>query len=277
MVKVAFLAAMFLAFARGASALPLIDNFDRSQTVAQDNSNGIASSSATRSPLDPSTIIGGEREVYVNAFSGADEFNGTRAGVSGSRFSFANDAGVVGFGALRWDGSSVTGFDLTNADLGINRAGFAPVNFSAVADSLKLTMLRSDASFPFTLQFFSGATDWTSFTFSAIPVCSAADSSCMSQAGAVAGPTDFYFNFALINLLGTKSGTGADFSSITAMQAIFNFNPMSGSPGQAESIDFSMDFATVSPPPVPEPGTLTLSILGLFSLMCMVARRRHSN
>ena len=81
MVKQALFSAMLFAFASGPSvAQPLIDNFDFSQALAQDNTNGIGSSSATASGLDPGSIIGGQREIYVNAISGADAFSGTRAG-----------------------------------------------------------------------------------------------------------------------------------------------------------------------------------------------------
>jgi hypothetical protein len=275
-MKKALLSAALFTLTGGVSAAGLlIDNFDLAQAAAQDSSNGTASSAATNSGLDPASIIGGEREIYVNAFSGADGFNGTRAGVSSSRFSFVNDAGVAGFGALRWDGTSSTGFDLTKTDLGINRTGFAGVNFSAAADSLKLTFHRSDAAFPFTLQFFSSATDWTSFTFAAIPVCGAADASCLSQAGAVAGPTDFFFNFALMNLLGTKFGSGASFSNITAMQAIFNYNVATSTPGQAEGVDFSMDFADGLRPPVPEPSTYAMLLVGLGAMGFRARRRRN--
>jgi len=273
MIKQALFSAMLFAFASGPSvAQPLIDNFDFSQALAQDNTNGIGSSSATASGLDPGSIIGGQREIYVNAISGADAFSGTRAGVASSRFAFANDSGVVGIGAVRWDGTSTTGFDTTLADFGIDRTGFAGVSFAAVANSLKLTVLNSDAAFPFTLQFFSSDSAWTSFTFAAIPVCSAGDVSCLSQAGAVVGPTDFFFNFALMNLLGTKFGGGADFSNITAMQAIFNFS--NGSPGSAQAVDFSIDFVTATTP-VPEPETYAMLLAGL-GMMGFVARRRKN-
>ncbi|MDN3921220.1 PEP-CTERM sorting domain-containing protein [Roseateles violae] len=272
MMKQALLISLLATMGAGAMAAPLTDNFDFPQAIAQDYSNGTASFSATASSFDAS-IIGGQREIYVNAATGADALNGTRAGVSSSRFSFANDAGVAGFGILRWDGSSVMGFNPAQADFGIDRTGFAGVNFAAVADSLKLTFHRSDAAYPFTLQFFSGANDWTSFTFSAIPVCAAADASCLSQSGAVTGPTDFYFNFALMNLLGTKSGAGANFANITALQAIFNFNVATGSVGSAEGVDFAMDFQTVVPAQVPEPGTMTMALLGAAGLLLAWRRR----
>ena len=114
----------------------LIDSFDFLQTSAVDSSNGIGTFSATTSLVDAS-IIGGEREIYVNGISGVAGVNNTAAGVGASQFSFVNGSGVNGFGALRWDGTSDMGFNTGLADFGIDRTGFAPVDFSAVANSLK--------------------------------------------------------------------------------------------------------------------------------------------
>jgi hypothetical protein len=273
LVPKSVLAALLATAAATASALPLIDSFDFLQPAAVDSSNGIGSSSATKSTPVDASIIGGEREIYVNGVSGVAGVNNTAAGVGASQFSFVNGSGVSGFGALRWDGTSDMGFNPGLADFGIDRTGFAGVNFSAVADSLKLTVVRSDAAFPFTLQFFSSDTDWTSFTFAAIPVCAAGDVSCLSQAGAVVGPTDFFFNFALMNLLGTKFGAGANFSNITALQAIYNFDFRTGTAGTAEAVDFTIDLqGSRAPNQVPEPATIALVALGLAGLA--VSRRR---
>jgi hypothetical protein len=245
-----------------AVGLPMVDSFAFSQPLAMDSSNGIGTSSATSSsPVDPS-IIGGQREIYVNGVSGLAGANNTAAGVGAGQFSFVNGSGVSGFGALRWDGTSITGFDPSLTDFGIDRTGFAGVNFSGTSDSLKLTIAHSDAAFPMTLQFFSSDTDWTTFTFAMIPVCDAEDVSCLSQAGAVVGPTDFFFNYALMNLLGTKFGTGADFSNITAMQAIYNFDVGTHTPGTAEGVDFTIGLPGGSQGRVPEPATLALLGLG---------------
>ena len=204
----------------------------------------------------------------MNGVSGLAGVNNTAAGVGAGQFSFVNGSGVNGFGALRWDGTSNTGFNTGGTgvtDFGIDRTGFAPVNFSATSDSLKLTVARSDAAFPMTLQFFSSDTAWTSFTFAAIPVCAAGDASCLSKAGAVVGPTDFFFNYALMNLLGTKFGGGADFANITAMQLIYNFDFKSQAPGTAQAVDFTIGLPG-SQVQVPEPATLALLGLGLAGL-----------
>ena len=198
--------------------------------------------------------------------------NETSGGVGSSKFSFVNGSGVRGFGALRYDGASDTGFNTALPDFGIDRTGFAGVNFLALGDSLKLHVERSDSAFPFTLQFFSGDTDWTTFTFAMIPVCAADDVSCLSQAGAIAGPTDFFFNYALMNLLGIKHGNGADFSNITALQAIYNFDFALGTAATAEAIDFTIDFDG-GPTQVPEPATIALFSFGLVGLA--FARRRR--
>jgi hypothetical protein len=143
LVPKAVFAVLLATVAATTSAGPLIDSFDFLQPLAVDSSNGIGTSSATSSsPVDPS-IIGGQREIYVNGVSGLAGANNTAAGVGAGQFSFVNGSGVSGFGALRWDGTSNTGFDPSLTDFGIDRTGFAGVNFSGTSDSLKLTIARS--------------------------------------------------------------------------------------------------------------------------------------
>ena len=68
--------------------------------------------------------------------------------------------------------------------------------------------------------------------------------------------------------LGTKFGGGADFSNITALQAIYNFN------GTAEAVDFTLDLESRPGNRVPEPGTLLL--VGLALSIGFAARRRRA-
>jgi hypothetical protein len=181
------------------------------------------------------TILGLERDLSVELLSGTDAVN---AAVNGGEVSFTtgDDPGQM---VIQWDG--VDGSPVLNHGLS---ADLTAGGFNAFI----LAVTLNDFAIPVVIEVFSGA----------------GNSSVLSQnspGGINAGSVNMVYAF---NVFNTQSGTGADFTNVTAIQLTATTT------GTAEDINFSFLQTSILPTPAALPAGLAM--LGLMGLR----RRRRA-
>lgn len=169
--KLAAAVALSLA-AAGAMASPVIDNFsvDQGKVVDKNNATGgvwaVQAGSATET-----SILGGYRDIFVDALGGATPSKEVNIQVSGGELSYNADSGVAGVGLVRWDGVATGGavdvYGLGGIDLLSMGSGFmvfadangSPIDlimrvWSGTAGSMySVTKTAVDAVFEYTFNF----------------------------------------------------------------------------------------------------------------------------
>lgn len=164
-------AALSLA-AASAMATTVIDNFSVAQTQVVDQNNAVGGVWAAQAgSMAETSILGGYRDIFVDALGGATGSKDVNIQVSGGELSYNADAGVAGYGLVRWDGvatgGSVDVYGLGGMDLMSMGSGFmvfadangAPIDlimrvWSGTAGNLfAVTKTAVDAVFEYTFNF----------------------------------------------------------------------------------------------------------------------------
>lgn len=242
------LAALALGFSVQAEVI--VDDFNTPQALIVDDANGGTGVSSSVS-TGGSGILGGERDIWANAISGAGGAGsnyGTRIGVIHPGYlTFSNDSGVAGMGRVQWDGG--------DGSIDLDHTGLGGVDLTAGGGTgFQVTTISSDADWNFEIFLYTDADSWTQISFAAHAVPTGSD------------PAVSYIPFAaFVNpaLCGTTGGgvnfincaagpTTADITNIGAIDLWLN-TPAGTSP-IAFDIDLRLDNISV----VPEPGALAL-------------------
>lgn len=254
----------------GAQAVTIDDFNDPNpgdQTVIDTRMTG-ANTVGTGSSFSGTGMIGGNRDLFViKTFGGDSSTSGISGVVENGVYSFNSASGTAGVGIIRWDGANSAfnqsgansvNTNLNNAIGSINAAGLGSQDLTAGGGgAFVIDVLSADAGFNFTLQAFStGGTQFSNLTVTSL-----------------AGPGVYVIPFAAFSFVPASQCAGgvitgcADFTSISALQAIINFP---GTPVQ--DIDLRIDIVDNT---LPEPAGLALA--GLALVAAGVARRARKS
>lgn len=179
---------------------PAIDGFTSLQTV---QATPPLPSSAPDSLLDGS-VLGGERDMYVELASAENPVSSVSLASSGGKLYFASGSGVTGVAKIVWDGADNNGAE-------VNPIGLGGVNLTeSGGNEMTGIALTSGADHPnavIKLRVYTDANNWSEFT-TTVPE---------SVGGTATGQAVFNFS----DVPTASSQDGADFTNVGALELTF--------------------------------------------------------
>lgn len=251
-------AAVASALLVGSASAGTIDLFDTPQAKMTDTTTGDGGlSSSVGLGIDP-TIIGGERDMFVELLSkpvGSDLE--ARISVSAGAMNFSVDASATGTGIVQWDGA--------DNSIALNKTGLGGKNIKLDgSNAFRVDTLFADLGFQFVIEAYTDANKWTRITFNssnvAVPTTSYILFDGFENAG-FCGANNPAPGVAKIECAGGNNPV--DFTNLGALQLLID--PL----GETVSVDLRLDSITT----VPEPSVVAL--IGASMLGFGLSRRRR--
>lgn len=276
-----------------------IDLFTTAQIVSDNQNGGTGNSSSVTDASIPSSILGTERDVLVNAISGATDTvaNGvcdvgelcSVVSIGGGLLNFSNTSPVVGEALVQWDG--------VDGNMTLNPTGLATdLTQGGTVSAFQYTVNDSDANWAFGLNVYSSATQWTKVILAATKVNQGSPEQRTIQfaslsnnffCGHVAGTGTEIAALTAAGVLSVTCGTSGavNFTNFGAMEIALNIaSPVAlpvGCTGTACDLPqggqrFSLDLQIGGLNTIPEPSMLGLMGIGLLAGGLASRRRKAS-
>ena len=244
-------------FMGGAQAYT-IDAFTDAQIVV-DNAAGNTNDAgdSTTSNVGPSAnIIGGYRVVEVNATmnSSATSKDAT-VNIGGGELSFSTGSGLRGYSVITWNGTNTAG----------STAGLGAINLTQYGNAFLTETRDNDLGFKFSIQVWSNG----GAKSSRIVLDSTTTPDYMNPGILDAIP---FFAFGLCGTFATCTGGGADFTQVSALQLVLNYENLLDPNNGTQRLDLAIGPIGTTP----EPGVLALFGAAALAGAVSVRRRRQS-
>ncbi|QDS97157.1 DUF11 domain-containing protein [Adhaeretor mobilis] len=179
---------------------PAIDNFESEQRVSA--SPPLPSSDPSR--MADSSVLGGERDLFVTLTQGDDRFSAVSLTSGDGLIRLASDTNVTGDAKIVWDG-----FD--NSASGVNATGLGGVDLTEGDGSrmtgLALTVGADHPNSIVKMKIYTDANNWSEYT-TVVPETDG-------------GQATKYLIFGFEDTPNSSAGNGADFTNVGAVELTF--------------------------------------------------------